>query len=149
MAIKGSLAHSNRTMTEEWRQRIQVAKVLDRLSKNVNGGLDEEKHAANRLIKKLYEKFEKITGLEIERKSGDQGSLRKMIIDCLRECRMDNSQVKSAEILLKKCLPDIAHVEHKVEGKVTNIVQVPTLPSLDQWHAKVIEPQKEAIEQDK
>ena len=53
------------------------------------------------------------------------------------EVELESTQIRAAEILLNKCLPNLQSVEMKVEGEVATVTR--TAMSVDEWQKKAEE----------
>lgn len=100
-------------------ERIRAAHLIDRLQANALGELDETTKAFPALVERILD----VLGCEC---SPEQRKALLADIDATYErLKMDMPAVKSAEIVLRKILPDLAQVEQKNTTQNLHVVMMP------------------------
>ena len=53
------------------------------------------------------------------------------------ECQLSMTQLKAAEILLRKALPDLTSVEHSGEVSTVSVIRAPeVIQNIDEWQKR-------------
>jgi len=103
-------ARLNKRQTDSTRAKIQASQLINRLKNHV--------HALPELPKHLVKWLEKHEG-ELDKMDSEAVDDFYKIFDKLT-IKMESTQIKAAEILLKKSLPDLSAVDVKGELETTS-----------------------------
>lgn len=122
-------------------ERIKVTALLDRLQQNALNDLPTRPSQVRGFLNRLAERW----GVEKWNQTLDTNWAMAQLLDL----EMSMAQVKSAEVLLRKALPDLAQVESKQDSTTTHIVMLPeTAQSSDSWGQNVANSERALIEHD-
>lgn len=112
-------------------ERVDCVRLLDRLQANALGQYQTLKDAGPALFRRLGDVLGfDWAGLE----EGQRKQAMTMLNDMLGRIAMDNAAVKSAEICLRKVLPDLAQIEQKNTTNNLHVVMMPgSAPNAESW----------------
>lgn len=112
-------------------ERIDCIKLLDRLQENALGEYQQLREAGPAMFRRVGA----VLGFEwAELGKADQSACMALLSDMCSKLAMDNAAVKSAEICLRKVLPDLAQVEQKNTTNNLHVVMMPgSSPNADSW----------------
>ena len=128
-------------------ERIAVSALVKRLQENAMGELMDAQHVMKGTATQILELIKKLTGVEVEMNRTQKLQLGKLVSDKFKSIKMDSAAVKSAEILLKKRLPDVSQVEYKGEITTNHVVRLPSpQQDADAWSKSILEGSAERVE---
>lgn len=117
---------STRAMRDSHTQRVKTSCLIERLQAHVLGELQARVEVVRKLIK-LVRGAEGMADRDLE----------KAVTELILSAGLDMSQVRAAEVLLKKTLPDLANVEFRGEVTKTHTVLLPAGVTADDWAKSV------------
>jgi hypothetical protein len=131
-------ALSTRAMRRRHADRIQATKLIDRLQGHALGELLTRPEVVQKVVAAVTAGIARHLEFDVDSLPvflRDQ--LGKAVSALLARAGMDITQVRAAEILLKKTLPDLANTEFRGEIQHNHTVLLPQGMNADQWQAQV------------
>lgn len=123
-------------------ERIRTSKLIARLQENALNELPNRPNQVREFLSRLADRW----GVEKWNPDNDTN----WAIQQLNALEMSMAQVKSAEVLLRKVLPDMAQIEAKQESKTTSIIMIPqAAQAVGDWTQTVLSSERALIEHDR
>lgn len=121
MSVKGV------KISSEHRQRIKSVALLERLQEFALGNTPDWKVAIPNLFRQVCKE------LGVDHSTLEARKAQQVMWDGIGSLHMSMAQVRAAEVVLKKALPDLAQVE--THGSTTNahVVYLPQAQSAKEW----------------
>jgi hypothetical protein len=131
-----ALRTTSRQHDQRARDKIECMKLIGRLQKHVHGELLLRPEVGRRIVAELLRELNDTRQPdtpEIALSQRATESLERRVMGVIAQAGMDMTQVRAAEVLLKKRLPDLAMLEVTGEVRQAHVVQLPGTVTPEAW----------------
>lgn len=115
-------------------ERLRTPALIDRMQAHALGDLLARPELVRKIVRAVVEDLAKDGSPEFASlPTARVEQIGRAVSALLNRAGMDMSQVRAAEVLLKKALPDLANVEFRGEVQRSHTVLLPQGMSPDEW----------------